>query len=962
MGISDLLGGLSFSDAATAFGQGWLDEDKAIKQAKAVAAQEEKEKNKVWLDAAVTSWTNPENSATNKLLYDGYGWTADTIMEDPKNYLTMFNLLYTPKGEKPNEADAISKILDNENIQPILNQIQEKMGKDFENILSDPEAARTFIGLYGQATSSAPEDSNQTIEDFRKLLTSENKETQVAFEKLFGEKIDKTATHPVMSGKTFTAEEIATNDQVAMKALNIWNNMVDLDEEESKGKATGFSWKSTPNEDSPNYVEIPNYKTSKNLNDITSNDTVISNWLTTDEAKDFISKFNQGGILSNEEATSFANMVTTHLTDWQNIPTYAKLEVPQEGSPSRFELKESSVYETLPPYLQNYVLDHQRNLTVKKFMENHGKKVGIVGQTMNGTTIIHPLNEENQNQPWQKFGVTPKQVNNYEILARTLGYGNRQALWNNQPDLLDNGMNPALDLAAQIILDDRLKTYITQQGKQGAYTFALQKDFGQWSYDTKQIVMSHLRNSNLEIEDQIRTLGILMREDVSKYLSDDTGDIFAQGATEEQLAEVLSKKVNSLFPDPTRLSFYRNQVAAGSKLIQLFNQYTDIISRTDAEGGYLIDVGTLGSIKEFWNNVFVHDESMYNRITSAFAGGGNSLGSAEQDADDFIGIIMAGDSYQSGSLKSAGEHYTYTNLQGEEVVVENRVIERLRHDLKKSFGAKPNDVSFLYGQKRALELYIAYTMARVFDDNGRISNYDLQLQLDAFSGKWDSNIQTARGAISIANQVVKQQHAIASALTGTLDPERGFTASVNNADGKKVSYLTTAPIARVNAGYAFQQMLGVGEEGQSGFFNNNNHEDFNVNKKLADPYGSYTVVQTKGTLDDLPVSKVVLADKNIDMWSGLPLYVIKGPENTWTKIPWEDNDQVVFAETESTSKGKTTFDNLPNFVSRKGKLVYEGEDIINIGDNITIKKNDEIDMGNKDLINQLTKHFEGVSE
>ena len=36
-------------------------------------------------------------------------------MEDPKNYLTMFNLLYTPKGEKPNEADAISKILDNEN-------------------------------------------------------------------------------------------------------------------------------------------------------------------------------------------------------------------------------------------------------------------------------------------------------------------------------------------------------------------------------------------------------------------------------------------------------------------------------------------------------------------------------------------------------------------------------------------------------------------------------------------------------------------------------------------------------------------------------------------------------------------------------------------------------------------------------------------------------------------------------
>ena len=98
------------------------------------------------------------------------------------------------------------------------------------------------------------------------------------------------------------------------------------------------------------------------------------------------------------------------------------------------------------------------------------------------------------------------------------------------------------------------------------------------------------------------------------------------------------------------------------------------------------------------------------------------------------------------------------------------------------------------------------------------------------------------------------------------------------------------------------------------------------------------------------------------MWSGLPLYVIKGPENTWTKIPWEDNDQVVFAETESTSKGKTTFDNLPNFVSRKGKLVYEGEDIINIGDNITIKKNDEIDMGNKDLINQLTKHFEGVSE
>ena len=127
MGISDLLGGLSFSDAATAFGQGWLDEDKAIKQAKAVAAQEEKEKNKVWLDAAVTSWTNPENSATNKLLYDGYGWTADTIMEEPKNYLTMVNLLYTPKGEKPNEADAISKILDNENIQPILNQIQEKM-------------------------------------------------------------------------------------------------------------------------------------------------------------------------------------------------------------------------------------------------------------------------------------------------------------------------------------------------------------------------------------------------------------------------------------------------------------------------------------------------------------------------------------------------------------------------------------------------------------------------------------------------------------------------------------------------------------------------------------------------------------------------------------------------------------------------------------------------------------------
>ena len=954
MGISDLLGGLSFSDAATAFGQGWLDEDKAIKQAKAKAAQEEKEKEKVWLDAAITSWTNPENSATNKHLMQS-GWTADTIMADPKNYLAQFNLLYTPEGEKPNEFDAISKILDNEGIQPILNQIQKEMGEDFEKILSDQNAAQTFIALFGKATS-APEDSIQTVEDFRKLLTSENKETQAAFAKLFGEKIDKTATHPVMSGKTFTAENIATNDQVAMKALNIWNNMVDLDEKESENKLD--FWQSTPNTESKTRIQIDGFKAgTREPNQITENDQRLFQWLSTPEGKNYLKPDFFNNLPANERET-FQGLLANHFNFWQLQGQFASEKVggAAETVSPYYGLTFSEAFRALPDAWKDNALNNILDINEKDFSFATGKEVGASGSSVDGTSIVKGVND-GENTIFNKEDLSPTQVSNYGQLATNLNYSSVNQLWNNQPDLLDNAMNPLLDLAAKMSIDPMFNTKVGGTKEQPIIVNTFSKGYMDWSTTEKQNIMAYLKQSGLSVEDQIRTLGILMREDVQKYLPEPILGR-SQQITPKILQDALQKRVDDIFKHSKKMyASYQNQVAAGAKLMGLFDSYISLLNETDESGQYKVDVGGPGSLKAFWNNMFTADESVYNRLSGMIGGG--KIEDADQFSNDFMGVILAGDNFQNGSLSQISDDtYEYINLNGDKIQVDASVIDRLRNETKSA----AKSTSYMYGQKRALELYIAYTMARVFDDNGRISDKDLDLQLQTFKGSWDINREGVEGAINIARNIVENQHAIASNLTGTHDPARGFTRQINTPSGPK-TYFTTAPMARVNAANAYLQLSGIGDSGK-GMKEYTLHDQFNI-EQYTGPYQSYTMISVpNATFNNSDVSRVVIQGSTKDPLS-IPIYAIKGSNNKWLKIPHGNNSQVVFAETEPESKNKSG-GSIPlgnNIEFKNGQLVYMG-DTIQINDNTTINKGDVIgqDQSDTDLMDQINKYFEGVSE
>jgi len=338
----------------------------------------------------------------------------------------------------------------------------------------------------------------------------------------------------------------------------------------------------------------------------------------------------------------------------------------------------------------------------------------------------------------------------------------------------------------------------------------------------------------------------------------------------------------------------------------------------------------VGSFRVWWNNVYASDRSLLTRISNMVSDGITAQQKYSPAPANIAerGILTTA---VRGELKEEDGSYYYIAGYDEggnqiRTAVDKSVLDSMDEEVNAAY-----DISYAAGQKKALELYIGYTMARLFDDKGRISNMDLELQLQTFRGQASWNIDNVGGAIDVAENLVNQQWAIASKLVGS-SPEWKMTLNTN---GVPTTYWTGAPIADVKAAHAYKMLLGTTGEGVSAT-ESMMHDRFNANKLLKDKT-AYVAKSANASFNNEKLYRVTKKfDDSNPLGDELPIYVYKKGD-IWKKVSRLDHENIKFDTSEIKDESATT------------GLTFrlKGEEISVINGNPTDSKGKEIKEGHR---------------
>ena len=233
----------------------------------------------------------------------------------------------------------------------------------------------------------------------------------------------------------------------------------------------------------------------------------------------------------------------------------------------------------------------------------------------------------------------------------------------------------------------------------------------------------------------------------------------------------------------------------------------------------------------------------------------------------------------------------------------------------KAYVKRHNNKGYAYGKQAALRIIIAYKMAKYFDPSGRVSDRDLQNQLDAFAGTALSGKLTVAGQATVALKRVTNELELLKSLNYEKDK------------------ITPKTIKRLEAGSIYFGIVGTKENMLA-----QRVKGWEYDKEQYD-LKPHVVLDNQMYHDNKPVYKVFSKIKTenkqgeerpyatFGQYGGL--YVTQDDSGEWKPLDIR-NAPTTLKQVENDSAGQSNKNVLPINQKHDGKSIYE----VTIGDKI----------------------------
>ena len=226
----------------------------------------------------------------------------------------------------------------------------------------------------------------------------------------------------------------------------------------------------------------------------------------------------------------------------------------------------------------------------------------------------------------------------------------------------------------------------------------------------------------------------------------------------------------------------------------------------------------------------------------------------------------------------------------------------------KAYVKRHNNKGYAYGKQAALRIFIAYKMAKYFDPSGRVSDRDLQNQLDAFAGTALSGRLTVAGQATVALKRVTNELELLKSLNYEKDK------------------ITPKTIKRLEAGSIYFGIVGTKENMLA-----QRVKGWEYDKEQYD-LKPHVVLDNQMYHDNKPVYKVFSKIKTenkqgeerpyatFGQYGGL--YVTQDDSGEWKPLDIR-NTPTTLKEVKEDSAGQAGKSVLPTNQKHDGKWIYE---------------------------------------
>ena len=872
---------VSIAQAFVSMGQGYLDQDKAISIAKAEASEKIRAENaaikKSFSDQAIKMWGKPEYMPTIKKMPMIYQ-NEKMISTDPVGWMNEFRKVYAP----PEDTEDISKHPLYSAIYNVFNDDKNKSWLsankyDFQTVTQSVPNMEKFVTESLEMTQKTDDltDSQKEALRYASSQASEPEQraaSQVA--KTFGMAGEKDVMFTRGNIKKYP--ELA--DQFIHATMEMLHEIHDAEKEAGGKDGTGKADKNRQLwtngvEGSSSYVEFE-VDTTIDKEGIGHNDWVLYNFLESEKGKNYLNILHS---LNETERSKWDSLVEGHFKAWMD----QRIAL-DTGWGDVKNLKGSKAYMSLPPALRQRARDAHLNSERTNWYLLKGE-IAESGSGVAHDAIIIPKGE------WSSAGIADWEMENNDKLSAFLGHQDKSTWYKNHPDLLL--VNQKIKNRAFEIADNDLFKVATRVGDTETYTSLFTKpNISTFSDDQVVTLLDLLEDSqDLSRDEQIQTLAILFGENPEKFMDEANQGGKVVPLTKTFLETVFQKEQDKILSAQDKKNQRGIQTAAG-KTRKLLLEYKGVFDKPG------IDPGAVGTVKELYYLVWENDSSMVNRVFSGKAGKGRrspSDGKEMEESERVLKLLMKDPTALLQSTDD-GEYY-YMNSAGKKVIVEKEVIDQMGRELDAAYSE-----SYYYGRKKALELFLGYTMARSFDDQGRISDKDLDMQLKTFRGDWKSNIDTVTAAIDVGLDMVDDQIAIANGLLAD-----GIEYEVIGPDGQK--HITVWDINKMKATQLWRQLLTRRDADGETIQQKRMYTLFNIyNETLAG--AAHKIKKEEGTTfmgqDLYRVTQTQQVDGKDLNPTGMNkrMYAYKVGPNAWVKVPWNRLKEIKFGDLDSSGE------------------------------------------------------------
>ena len=615
--------------------------------------------------------------------------------------------------------------------------------------------------------------------------------------------------------------------------------------------------------------------------------------------------------LNETERSKWDTLVDSHFKAWmdQRLAT----DTGQWGTVKN--LKGSKAYMSLPEILQKRAKDHHLNSERTNWYLLKGE-IAESGSGVAHDAIIIPKGE------WSSAGIADWEIENNDKLSTLLGHPDKSTWYKRHPDLLL--VNQKIKNRAFEIADNDLFKVAARVGDTETYTSLFTKpNISTFSDEQVVTLLDLLEDSqDLSRDEQIQTLAILFGENPEKFMDEPEQGGKVVPLTKTFLETVFQKEQDKILSTQDKKNQRGIQTSAG-KTRKLLLDYKSVLSKPN------IDPGLVGTVKELYYLVWENDSSVVNRVFSGKAGKGRkspSDGKEMEESTRVLELLMNDPTAKLLQNADDGEYY-YINSAGKKVIVEAEVIEQMGRELDAAYSE-----SYYYGRKKALELFLGYTMARSFDDQGRISDKDLDMQLKTFRGDWKSNFESVSAAIDVGLDMVEDQIAIANGLLAD-----GIEYEVIGPDGQK--HITVWDINKMKATQLWRQLLTRRDSDGETIQQKRMYTLFNIYTETL-PGAAHKIKKEEGATfmgnELYRVTQTLQVDGKDLNPTGLnkKMYAYKEGD-AWVKVPWNRLKEIKFGNVDSSGevpditpllRGFTFVDGTVSDVYHSnGKMYYDKE-------------------------------------